>query len=222
MIWLWIVMLAAVTLGLMIWLGRVPAASRALVAAAMMLGLAGYALTGVPGQPGSMVAAPVNDDGFGEAIEANKGEMRDRFGEAGHWLGMADAMSRRGKHQLAVKALQAGIRQYPDNVDLWVALGNALVAHGGNMMTPAAALAFDEAAKRSPDHPAPPFFAGLALAQSGDLKGAEAVWAELLARSPPDAPWRADLEGRLGQLRSMLGAIPRAVQPASPAAPPAP
>src|SRR3546814_10327093 len=36
----------------------------------------------------------------------------------------------------------------PDNVDLWVAFGNALVAHGGGVMSPAAALAFDEAAKR--------------------------------------------------------------------------
>lgn len=203
MIWLWLVLLTAITLALMIWLGRVPAASRTLIAAALMFGLAGYALTGVPGQPGSEVAAKTNDDGFGEAIQTNQGEMRDRFGEAGQWLGMADAMARRGKNELAVKALQAGLKQYPDNVDLWVALGNTLVAHSGDMMTPAAALAFDEAAKRSPDHPAPPFFAGLALARSGDLAGAEAVWAELLARSPTDAPWRADLEGRLGQLRSM-------------------
>lgn len=203
MIWMWLAAAALLTLGLMLWLGRIPAVSRPLVAAALMLGLAGYALTGVPGQPGKEAAIAPNDAGFGEALGGNQSELRERFGEAGQWLGMADAMQRRGRTDLAIKAVEGGLKQYPDNIDLWVAYANALVAHGGNKMTPAAALAFDEAAKRAPDHPAPPFFAGLAMARGGDLAGAELVWADLLSRSPPDAPWRSDLEARLAQLRAM-------------------
>ncbi|MBA4748488.1 MAG: tetratricopeptide repeat protein [Sphingopyxis sp.] len=203
MIWLWLLAAALVALGLMLWLGKVPAASRTLPAAALMLGLAGYALYGSPNLAGKMAASQSANAGFGEAITSNQGEMRVRFGEAQQWLGMADAMARRGRHDLAIKAIEGGLKQYPDNVDLWVALANAYVAHGGDQMTPAAALAFDEAAKRSPDHPAPPFFAGLALARGGDLAGAEAVWSQLLARSPVDAPWRSDLEAQLAQVRAM-------------------
>ncbi|MBN8844017.1 MAG: cytochrome c biogenesis factor [Sphingomonadales bacterium] len=205
MIWLWILFAAALTAGGIFWLGKLPAASWPLAGAAIMLGLAGYALQGHPSLPGKPVETAPEPDGFGEVITDRQQGMADRFGPAAQWIGMSDGFMRTGKTQLASQTLEKGLTKYPDNVDLWVGLGNALVAHGGGVMSPAAALAFDEAAKRAPDHPAPPFFAGLALAQSGDLKGAEAVWSRLLARSPADAPWRPDLEMRLSQLRQAMG-----------------
>jgi cytochrome c-type biogenesis protein CcmH len=69
-----------------------------------------------------------------------------------------------------------------------VALGNTLVGHSDGLITPAAQFAFQKAAKISPEHPGPPFFMGLALAQSGKLVEARAIWAELLRRAPADAP----------------------------------
>lgn len=205
MTWLWIGLAAVLTAGGMVWLGRLPAAARPIAGAAIMLGLAGYALQGSPSLAGKPVAAPNEPEDFGEAITDRQQGMADRFGPAAQWIAMSDGFARTGKTALAAQTLEKGLTKYPDNVDLWVGLGNALVAHGGGVMSPAAALAFDEAARRDPSHPAPPFFAGLALAQGGDLKGAEAVWSQLLARSPADAPWRRDLEMRLEQLRDALG-----------------
>lgn len=205
MTWLWVVLAAVLTLGGLFWPGRVPAAARPLAGAALMLGLAGYALQGKPSLPGKPVETVAEPDGFGDRLSDRQQGMADRFGPAAQWISMSDGFMRTGKTELAARTLEKGLERHPDNVDLWVGLGNALVAHGGGVMSPASALAFDEAARRDPSHPAPPFFAGLALAQSGDLKGAEAVWAELLARSPADAPWRRDLEMRLGQLRAALG-----------------
>jgi cytochrome c-type biogenesis protein CcmH/NrfG len=205
MIWLLILIAAALTVGGIFWLGRLPVAARPLAGAAVMLGLTGYALQGSPALPGHPVAKATEPEGFGEAITDRQQGMANRFGPAAQWIGMSDGFMRTGKTELAAQTLEKGLERYPDNVDLWVGLGNALVAHGGGVMSPAAALAFDEAAKRDPSHPAPPFFAGLAMAQSGDLKGAEAVWNRLLQRSPADAPWRPDLEMRLAQLREAMG-----------------
>ena len=165
MIWLWVMLAAAVTIAAIFWLGKLPAAARPLAGAAVMLGLAGYALQGSPSLPGKPVAAPAEPEGFGDVIADQRQGMTDRFGPAAQWLGMSDGFARTGKTELAAQTLEKGLERYPDNVDLWVGLGNALTAHGGGMMSPAAALAFDEAARRDPSHPAPPFFAGLALAQ---------------------------------------------------------
>jgi cytochrome c-type biogenesis protein CcmH/NrfG len=216
MIWLWILLAAALTVGGIIWLGRLPVAARPLAGAAVMLGLTGYALQGSPALPGHPVAKAAEPEGFGEAITDRQQGMANRFGPAAQWIGMSDGFMRTGKTELAAQTLEKGLERYPDNVDLWTGLGNALVAHGGGVMSSAAALAFDEAARRDPSHPAPPFFAGLAMAQSGDLKGAEAVWNQLLQRSPADAPWRPDLEMRLAQLRQAMGPE---LPPESPAGP---
>jgi cytochrome c-type biogenesis protein CcmH len=192
MIWMWILLVALVTLGAIFLFGKLPAAARPLAVAAVMVGVAGYALQGSPSLPGKPIVAPEQLEGFGEAITDRQQGMADRFGPAAQWIAMSDGFARTGKTALAAQTLEKGLERYPDNVDLWVGLGNALVAHGGGVMSPAAALAFDEAAKRDPNHPAPPFFAGLAMAQSGDLKGADAVWS-------------ADLEMRLAQLRQAMG-----------------
>lgn len=205
---IWIVLVVGATVGVIIWRGRLGEQARIRLASAMVIALAGYSLQGHPMLPGKPVAGPDEPEGFGEAIRDQRRGMSERFGPAAQWLGMSDGFLRTGKTQLAAQTLEKALEKYPDNVDLWVGLGNALVAHGGGIISPAASLAFDEAARRDPSHPAPPFFEGLALAQSGDFTGAERVWNDLLARSPAEAPWRPDLEQRLAQLREALSPAP--------------
>lgn len=208
MIWLLVTGAAVITAVLAIWLGKLPGASRPLLGAAIMLGMAGYALQGHPALPGKPVQQIREPEGFGDRLADRQQGMADRFGPATMWISMSDGFMRTGKTELAAQTLEKGLGKYPDNVDLWVGLGNALVAHGGGMMSPASALAFDEAMKREPNHPAPPFFAGLAMAQSGDFAGAERVWDALLQRTPENAPWADDLRLRLGQLREAMGKAP--------------
>ena len=197
--------LLALALGILAWvlvvrpwrakrIGVVP------VAVAVMFGLSGYLLMGRPGLASSPHRAPASQRDFGQELHDPRGGMTDRFGDAAQWLAASDGMMRSGDTLAAAQFMQRGVSVHPDSVDMWIGFGNALVAHAGGVMTPAAAAAFDKAAAISPNHPGPPFFAGLALAQSGDIAGARAVWNELLRRTPAGAPWRDDLVSRLAAL----------------------
>jgi cytochrome c-type biogenesis protein CcmH len=201
--WVIALVMAAVT-GLVLWrFARLPRGSGGFIAAAMLVALAGYGWQARPRLPGSPRSAPdeamTPDTPF--AIERLK--MLERFGTVGQWLDFADALDRMGERRAAVSALNNAIAQNPGSADLYVGLGNALTVHAGGLVTPAARLAFDRAAQIAPNHPGPPFFFGMALAQAGQLEEAAQVWRELLDRSPPDAPYRADLVQRLAQLDAM-------------------
>ena len=170
------------------------------VGGAIMIGLAVYLMVGRPNYPGHPVAHSLAGADFGLPIADPRKGMVDRFSSVNSWLATSDGLIRTGDTQSATELLQQGIRRNPDNIDLWLAFANALVAHSKGVMTPAAAMAYDKAARLNPDHPGPPFFAGLALAQSGDFAGARKLWTELLQRTPADAPWRDDLTQRLASL----------------------
>ena len=103
----------------------------------------------------------------------------------------------------ATAAIRAGLAKSPNSADLWVGLGNALLVHGDGQMSPASQFAFEKAASLSPNHPGPPFFLGLGLAQAGKLDEAGEVWRGLLARAPDGVTWKADLEARLAEIGQM-------------------
>lgn len=189
--WLW--RLAEFRGRLLEWLG-----------AALLVGLAGYAWQGSPvleGRP----TEPLHERPVEGSTEINEDFLDNRNASSERWIMFAEAMNRRGDHMNAAHAIQNAIDTDPDNADLWVALGNALLLHGEGQMNPAAQLAFERAAQIAPDHPGPPFFLGLALAQAGRLDDAEATWRALLERTPEDAPYRADLESRLASVARAQG-----------------
>lgn len=209
----WIAMIVLALLagaGLFVFVRR-DAGALQFTAAALLLALAGYAWQGHPGFAGAPKAAPgrqqLPDSDFAKTRE----DMLGRFDQASAWLTIADGFQRRGDTRSAAELLQNAVHRSPDNADLWVGYGNALVMHGGGMMSPAAQLAFQRAAALAPDHPAPRFFYGLALAQGGNYDAAERIWRELVAAAPPDAPYRRIVEERLQALAQARasGQIPR-------------
>lgn len=188
-----------------------------LTAAALLLALAGYSWQGHPGFAGAPKAAPGRQQLPDSEFAKTREDMLGRFDRAWALLNMAEGFQRRGDTEDAAKLLEGAVGRDPRNVELWIGYGNALVMHGGGMMSPAAQLAFQRAAALAPDHPAPRFFYGLALAQGGNYDEAERIWRELIATAPPDAQYRAIVEERLQALQQAraAGQIPGPASPPS-------
>ena len=207
MSWALVIALAALSFAALAFLLKVPRGGWEAVAVALLLGLAGYALQGSPAQPGAPKAAAAQRKGNGDALVAARQQLRDSGAQGTNsWLVIGDAMARNGQYADAAGVLLGAVEQNPKDTEGWLALGNALVSHSEGALTPAALYAYQRAATAQPAHPGPPFFLGLALAQSGRLNEGRAIWAELLARSPKQAPWRADLAQRLARLDAFIAA----------------
>lgn len=220
MIWVLVLLIGVAVFAALALVLKMPRAGWEISGAALLFGISGYALQGHPSQPGAPKQPVENEKLADETLVKQRQEMGEAFGKGQSWLILADGLSRQGQYKAAADVLGKAVAQTPGDADLWVALGNALVGHSDGLITPAAQFAFQKAANISPEHPGPPFFMGLALAQSGRLAEARAIWAELLKRSQPDAPYRADLEARLARVDSMLAASGQATP--SEAAPSAP
>ena len=207
MSWALIIALAALAFAALVFLFKVPRGGWEAVCAALLLGLAGYALQGSPAQPGAPKAPAAQNKGNGQALVAARQQLRASGAQGtSSWLVIGDAMARNGQYADAASVLLGAVEKNPKDAEGWLALGNALVGHSEGALTPAAFYAYQRAATAQPAHPGPPFFLGLALAQSGRLNEARAMWAELLARSPKQAPWRADLAERLARLDAFIAA----------------
>lgn len=205
MSWLPILALAAVAFVAAAVALRLPRGGYTLLGAALLFGLAGYALQGSPGAP----AAPASREigrvaGTGELLVRARRELFNTAILPSRFLITSDAFARRGDHAAAAEFARSAVAENPADVEAWTALGNALVEHAGGALTPAALYAYGQANKQAPRSPAPAYFLGLALLRNGDLEGARAIWAELLADAPADAKWRPLLAQRVGQLEAML------------------
>lgn len=208
MSWLWALLLAAVSLGLILWLLRrmgTPRTGWEAIAAALLLGIAGYGLQGSPGVPGAPKQAVEKIAGDPQALVAARKSLDGQpVAPGSNWVVIADAFARQGQYANAASVLLGAVEKNPKDGDAWLAMANALVGHAEGTLSPAALYAYREAMQAAPDHPGPPFFLGMAMAQSGRFMEARGLWADLLQRSPPDAPWRADLEERLGRLDALI------------------
>lgn len=167
-----------------------------LAGAALLLGLAGYALQGRASLAGSPASERVPDAVPPVMPIEMASEFYGRFNGAYPWLVIANGYARRGDSGGAVATIESAVRARPRDSELWIALGNALTAHSGGRLSPAAELAFRRSAALAPRHPGPPFFYGVALLQQGRPDDTLALWRQAASLGPESAGWQQNLRLR--------------------------
>lgn len=207
MIWALILAMAAAVLGFAVLVLKLPRQSMTLFAAALMFGLAGYALQGSPGQPSAPGVVQTDPTGTGEALVEARRTVFDDGQPPARFLVIADAFARKGQFEQAAQMLRGATQEEPNNPEAWTALANALVEHAGGQLTPAALAAYARAEEVGRGHPGPGYFLGVALLRGGRPLEARELWAKMLSSAPADAPWRAELALRLQRLDELIAQI---------------
>jgi len=182
------------------------------LAAALLVPLAAGALygrLGAPGLPDQPIQARAPDpatpgmaqiramvDGLEQRLRADGSKVED-------WIMLGRSRLVLGDAPAAAEALRTARRLAPERPAIAVALGEALIAAAGGVVTPEAVAQLD--GLKAGDDPRPAFYLALADLQAGDPHKAIAGWRELLATSPPEAPWRAQVEQALRRAAQDLG-----------------
>lgn len=205
MSWLLAIALAGAAFALGAFAYRVTPRAWSALAAALMLGLAGYALQANPGLPGAPAAPRTARDLPGESLKQARQAMvaSARHSRSGRLL-TADAFAARGQYADAATLLRPVVAENPDDVEAWLALGNALVEHADGRLTEPALLAYRHAAEADPTGVGSGYFVGLALLRQGSILEGRTAWAETLAQAPEGAAGREILEEQLARLDVLL------------------
>lgn len=206
--WVAVLLLAIAAFALAAFALRLAREGWAIFAAILLFGLTGYAWKGSPDQPASPTQGQSTKPSSGnEMVEARR-ELFNPNDPKPDYLQLSDGFARRGQFDDAAGLLRKGLRENPDHLEGWLALGMALTGHADGFVTPAASYAYTRARQLDPANPAADYFLGFSYLQSGEIRAARSVWADLLNRSPEDAPWRPELEERIASLDQMIANAP--------------
>ncbi|APG62922.1 hypothetical protein LPB140_09115 [Sphingorhabdus lutea] len=203
MIWIFILIIMAILLLSFRYLGKIAWSRMAPLAMFMCLGLAGYSVSGNSNMPSS-AAQKIGDDGKTAALLIEmRAKMDRKFAVSKQYLIISDSLARGGDYHLAAAYIQGGIKKYPNQPDLWSALGlQIMLASGGRMSAPAQD-AFDRAEQLWPQSPSPQYFMGLAALMDGKPEETMKFWGKALKNGPKNSDWYQPLFLQYGAIQQM-------------------
>ncbi len=131
---------------------------------------------------------------------------------------LAELYLQQRDYEHAAASVKRAIRLGANDAGNWSLLGQAIVLGSDGIVAPEALAAFARALELDARDPRARFYAGLAEAQVGDLKGAVAIWRDLEKDSKDDAPWLPILRQQMAAVAKLGKFDPATIPPSAPSA----
>ena len=182
-----------------------------------------YLYLGSPGEPDRPFAerpappAPTQTAEHGGDMEAMVERLAQRMRQfpldIDGWILLARSYMTLKRYEEAASALAPAVEYSDRRPDILSAYAEARVMAGGGAVSDEVVGILDEILARTPAEPRAWFYIGLARAQRNDPGGAAQVWTDLLAISPPNAPWLDDISNRIREAAGDAGLDPKTLAP---------
>ncbi len=204
-----------------------------------------YLVLGSPGLPGQPLAERLARARAAEA--AARADTSDLAGMVARveaylakhpddgrgWEVLAPIYLRFERYDDAVKARRNAARLLGETGERVAAVGEAMTAAAGGIVTPAARAEFARALTIEPANNTAALFMGLAAKQAGQSDEARRIWEDMIAHAPPGAEWIPFVRQAIAELGATEGSVaggntaegstapPAAAAPAAPVTAPA-
>jgi cytochrome c-type biogenesis protein CcmH len=116
------------------------------------------------------------------------------------WDVLAPVLAKLGRFDDAVRAWRNAIAANGDSAARRADLGEAIVAAAGGVVTSEAKAEFERALVLDTNDAKANYFLGLAAEQDGRPSEAALIWRAMLAKAPPNAPWRPLVQAALARV----------------------
>jgi cytochrome c-type biogenesis protein CcmH len=170
---------------------------------------------GHPGGPETKVAAS-DPEATSMTMEQAVTQLQQRLDEdpanLEGWLLLGRSYLSLGRPAEAVAAYRAAAELSGQRPDVVGDYGEALVAADQGRVSALAQGLFERALSGDPRDIKARYYIALAKAQQGDLKGALQDWTDVVALSPPGAPWVPAVRAQRDRAAAELGVDPQSVR----------
>lgn len=185
------------------------------------IALGTYLALGSPNLPNAPASQMARDEGHGNAefnamIEQLAAKLAATPDDIKGWALLGRSYRQAEKFAEAREAFRKVLALGPEGSDPFSDFGEMATAAASGEVTSEALEAFLAALGRNRDDPRARFYVGMSYAQRGEERTAIAIWRDLTAGAPQDAPWTETVRQQMFQVAQASQIMPMNVEPVHP------